>query len=54
MTKEILTNDKIRLTGDNGIIDTRIGKVYSEFIGDAKKEKYFIDAPTPKKSRKKK
>lgn len=54
MTKENLPNNKIRLTGDNGIIDIRTGNVYSEFVGDAKKEKYFVDVPAPKKSRKKK
>ena len=57
MYKEELPKGKIKLWGDNGIIDTRTGNVYSEFVGDAKKERYFIDVPVEapaKKGRKKK
>ena len=45
MTKTIINDHTIRLTGENGIIDTRTDKVYSEFVGSPEKEKFFTDAP---------
>ena len=45
MTKTIISNKAIRITGANGILDTRTGKVYSEFVGSPEKENIFIDAP---------
>ena len=45
MTKEILPNGLIRLTNTSGIIDTRNNRKYSEFIGPAREERFFIDAP---------
>ena len=47
MTRTVIADGIIRLTGENGILDTRDGKVYSEYVGSDKKEKFFTDAPDP-------
>lgn len=45
MTRTVIADGIIRLTGENGILDTRDGKVYSEYVGSDKKEQFFKDAP---------
>lgn len=54
MTKTVIAEGIIRLTGENGILDLRDGKVYSEYVGSDKKERFFTDAPAPVVAKKKK
>ena len=53
MTRAVIADGIIRLTGENGILDTRDGKVYSEYVGSDKKERFFKDAPAPIVAKKK-
>ena len=53
MTRTVIADGIIRLTGENGILDTRDGKVYSEYVGSDKKEQFFKDAPDPIVAKKK-
>ena len=53
MTRTVIAEGIIRLTGENGILDTRDGKVYSEYVGSDKKERFFTDAPAPIAKKKK-
>lgn len=52
MTRTVIAEGIIRLTGENGILDTRDGKVYSEYVGSDKKERFFADAPAPEGAKK--
>lgn len=52
MTRTVIADGIIRLTGENGILDTRDGKVYSEYVGSDKKEQFFTDAPSPAPTKK--
>ena len=53
MTRTVIADGIIRLTGEFGILDKRSGKIFSEFVGDEKKEVYFTDAPAPIVAKKK-
>ena len=53
MTRTVISEGIIRLTGENGILDVRSGKIFSEFVGSEEKEKFFTDAPAPEKAVKK-
>lgn len=53
MTRTVIADGIIRLTGEFGILDTRDSKVYSEYVGSDKKEQFFKDAPAPIVAKKK-